>query len=85
MDTPDPHVLAWQLNEFQAKWKDMYYDSTPILNAAAMKEIESLKVHINKGCLSNIRPGSLRGTNHNEAFHRNINAIISHLGNMVLN
>ena len=74
MDTPDPHVLAQQMNEFQGKWKDMYYDGTPILNAAVMKEIENLNVHINKGCLSNIRPG--RGTNRNEALHRNINAII---------
>ena len=74
MDTPDPHVLAQQMDEFQGKWKDMYYDGKPILNKAAMKEIENLKVHINKGCLSNIRPG--RGTNRNEALHRNINTII---------
>ena len=52
----------------------MYCDGTPILSAAAMKEIANLKLHINKGCLSNIRPG--RGTNRNEVLHRNINAII---------
>lgn len=74
MDTPEPHILVHQLDEFQAKWNDMYCDGTPILSVAAMKEIANLKLHINKGCLSNIRPG--RGTNRNEALHRNINAII---------
>lgn len=34
-------------------------------------EIENLKVHVRKGCLSNIKVGG--GTNKNEAFHRYVN------------
>ena len=74
MKTPDSHVLAKQLKEFEDKWKDIKYNGVPVLSTAAIKEIRNLEVHINKGCLSNIRPG--RGKNRNEALHRSINRII---------
>ena len=42
------------------------------MNSKAIDEIEKLKVHIQKGCLSNIGVGC--GTNRNEALHRHINS-----------
>ena len=43
-----------------------------MLNNAAKEEIEKLKVHINKGCLSDIGVGC--GTNRNKVLHRHINS-----------
>lgn len=34
-------------------------------------ELAALRLHINRGCLSNINPGC--GTNRNEVLHRHIN------------
>ena len=39
MDTPNPHVLDQKWTNF--KENRMFYDSTPILNKAAMTNIES--------------------------------------------
>lgn len=47
-----------------------------IINNNVLKEIECLKLHINKGCLSNIPPGA--GTNHNERLHCHIRPHFSH-------
>jgi hypothetical protein len=47
-----------------------------IVNDNVLKEIECLKVHINKGCLSNIPPGA--GTNRNERLHRHVRPHFSH-------
>ena len=44
------------------------YDEKHVLTGECIREIEKLKVHINKGCLSGIPVGG--GT---EAFHRYIN------------
>ena len=42
-----------------------------ILNSAMIKEIESIKKHMQKGCLSEIPAGF--GTNRNENLHHSIN------------
>ena len=60
---------------FKSKWKDIAYIDRPVLPPAAITEINSLLVHINKGCLSGILPG--RGTNRNERLHRDLNACMS--------
>ena len=41
-----------------------------MLNSEALHEVDNLKVHISRGCLSGLPPGC--GTNLNEAFHSNI-------------
>ena len=43
-----------------------------VLTQEALTEIEKLKVHMAKGCLSGIGVGG--GTNNNEAFHRYVNS-----------
>jgi hypothetical protein len=42
------------------------------LSAATSDEISKLCKHIEKGCLSGVKPG--RGTNKNEALHKSLNA-----------
>ena len=39
-----------------------------VLTLDALKEIRNLRVHINRGCLSNIPPGC--GTERNENLHK---------------
>lgn len=67
--TPKPTTLLHQLNKFVQKWGVV--GDQEVLNVDAIAEIEKLKVHISKGCLSEIPVGG--GTNRNEAFHRYIN------------
>ena len=42
---------------------------------SALKEIDNLRIHIQKGCFSGIKPG--RGTNRNEELHKDLNKIFS--------
>ena len=76
MVTPPIDQLKKQVLAFKAKWKDINHNDKPILPPEAIAELQSLLVHINKGCLSGIAPG--RGTNRNERLHRDLN---SHMSN----
>ena len=69
--TPAPSVLHQNLVKFQQQWENISYDGRKILPPAAVKEIKSLLVHVDKGCLSFILPG--HGTNRNERLHRDLN------------
>lgn len=69
--TPQSSELLKNMNAFTAKWKNISYDEQCILTKETLAEIEKLKIHVIKGCLSGIPIGG--GTNKNEAFHRYIN------------
>lgn len=69
-----PDVLLEQMDKFTNTWKDAAFNGLCVLNEAALKEITNLKKHIHKGCLSGIQPG--RGTNRNEALHKNLNKVV---------
>ncbi len=58
------------LDLFIHRWTNISHEGTPVLSIAALHEIEKLKIHIKKDCLSDISVGC--GTNRNEAFHRYI-------------
>lgn len=73
--TPSPDILECNINNFLKHWKNVEYDGKKLLSAAALKEIRNLRVHIEKGCLSGIKPG--RGTNRNENLHKDLNKIMS--------
>ena len=60
------------MDKFVGKWGKIQYDGLLLLNNKAINEIEKLKVHMRKGCLSNIGVGC--GTNRNEALHKHINS-----------
>lgn len=49
----------------------MEHDSVPLLPASAIREIEKLKEHVLKGCLSDMPPSG--GTHRNEALHKTLN------------
>lgn len=69
--TPQPHQLQQNIESFVERWKDVSYNEQVILTKESIEEIERLKAHIRRGCLSAISVGG--GTNQNEAFHRYIN------------
>ena len=73
--TPAPEILESNLDKFKEQWKDAEYNKQPVMNESALKEIENIRVHMKKGCLSGIKPG--RGTNRNEELHKNLNNIMS--------
>lgn len=70
--TPLPNEMLSNMNQFVDKWKDCQYSGEILLNEKMRIEIEKLKVHIQKGCLSSIEAGC--GTNRNEALHKHINS-----------
>lgn len=69
--TPQPSELLQNINSFVQRWENVAYNGQNVLTRDSMEEIEKLKVHIVKGCLSGINVGG--GTNKNEAFHRYVN------------
>lgn len=75
MSTPSIEQLRSQLLAFKSKWNGIECNGKPVLPPAAITQIQSLLVHVNKGCLSGILPG--RGTNRNERLHRELNACMS--------
>ena len=72
LPTPSPDLLLENADKFVGKWGKIQHDGLILLNDKAIIEMEKLKVHMRKGCLSNI--GVSCGTNRNEALHRHINS-----------
>lgn len=72
--TPPSSIILQQLNDFVRKWKPCKYNGWQIITDLAMKEINGLLLHIQKGCLSDINPGV--GTNRNEVLHKRINTFL---------
>lgn len=68
--TPEATELLSNLESFTDKWRDVATDDCKVLRDEALTEINKLKVHVTRGCLSGIPPSG--GTNRNEAFHRYI-------------
>lgn len=66
--TPGIAVIAKNLESFLQRWVNV--PSSPI-TPSTLTEIESLRNHIGKGCLSDIPPGY--GTEKNEYLHRLLN------------
>ena len=73
--TPPIDVLRMQLLNFQSKWEGISHNGKAVLPLAAICEIRSLLIHIDKGCLSGIPPGC--GTTRNERLHRDLNSHMS--------
>ena len=71
LPTPTSKILGKKLDAFVTMWKGAEVQGSYILNDKVMKELTSLRVHIEQGCLSNIP--SRAGTNRNENLHRCIN------------
>ena len=72
--TPNAEVLTNNLDKFTQRWKGATFNGVKVLSAAALSELQKLRKHMEKGCLSGIKPG--RGTNRNEGLHRTLNKIM---------
>ena len=73
-ETLSSDELLDDLKDFLVKWKDMKHtDDEDVLTASAVHEIDCLKKHIEKGCLSGIPPRS--GSEKNENLHKNLRHI----------
>ncbi|CAB3996206.1 Hypothetical predicted protein [Paramuricea clavata] len=68
MPTPPPNVTEENIENFERRWKHVLdlpeYEKTKT-------EINKIKIHVRKGCLSDINPGE--GTSINENLHHFIN------------
>jgi hypothetical protein len=80
--TPDISKLMMNLNDFVSKWSNAEHNGQKIIIEKVHKQINALRSHIERGCLSAIEPGG--GTNYNEALHRHINPHFSHAGRIGL-
>lgn len=75
--TPGPDILEKKLNAFVERWRSVKsHDGKIILTPPVLLEINKLRSHIAKGCLSYIKPG--RGTNRDESLHRRINSFMKY-------
>ena len=74
-NTPSPAVMLQNLDNFLKKWNDQKHEGHNILPCQTIEELNKLKTHIEKGCLSNIPPSG--GTNRNEALHKTLRKNIS--------
>ena len=52
MSAPAIEVLESQMLSFKSSWDKVKYDDKPILPPAAVREIQSLLVHVRRGCLA---------------------------------
>ncbi|CAB3984751.1 Hypothetical predicted protein [Paramuricea clavata] len=72
LSTPNPEKLRNNLDAFVRRWSNVKsHDGKIILTPQVLEEINKLRPHITKGCLSYIRPGI--GTNRDESLHKRIN------------
>ncbi len=72
--TPTPNIILKNIEQFIFKWITVKHDDgTDVLSKTVLMEIENLKRHIKKGCLSGIDVGC--GTNRDERLHREMNKI----------
>ena len=80
MNTPSKLRILEKLENFLVKWKKETYRDENILPSTAITEIDHLRKHIERGCLSGIPPSC--GSNRNEAMHKTLCKNISrqHLG-----
>ena len=76
-NTPEPQVLQDNINAFVERWKGVTSQGGQlILSTKVCQEINKLRSHIGKGCLSHIKPG--RGTNRDESLHKRINSFMKY-------
>ena len=75
LNTAKPSEILENFSNFEKKWEHpTYKNGTKVLSKDVKKEIKKLKVHVKKGCLSDIPPSC--GTSKNERLHKDLNKII---------
>lgn len=74
-ETPCSTELMKNIENFKKQWENVVHDGVKVLNKKAHDEIEKLKKHFSKRCLSSIPAG--RGTHRNENLHKNLKKNLS--------
>jgi len=82
MTTPASSVLLNNIENFVMKWQAAEHEDCKILTDKVMGQIDALKSHVRRDCLSNIE--CCGGTNLNEALHCTINPHFKHVGRIGL-
>ena len=72
LTTPAPEIIERNLDNFIKGWKNTL---NPNDQAKTFKELENVRVHVKKGCLSGIHLG--QGTECNERLHQTLNKSLS--------
>ena len=80
MKTPSSVQIESNLNNFLTKWKLAEVNGQYVLNEKVIVQLQSLRMHAKRGCLSDIVVSG--GTGRNEALHRHVNPHFSHSGRM---
>ena len=74
--TPTSNVILKNIEQLICKWNNVKHDDgTAVLSKTVLSEIDNLRRHITKGCLSDIEVGC--GTSRDERLHREMNKILS--------
>lgn len=74
--TPSPEQMERNLTSFLKKWNNVQHgEEESVLTSGTIQEIQCLRKHIEKGCLSGIPAGA--GSERNENMHRNLRHIIA--------
>ena len=66
--TPEPEVIEQNLDNFIKRWKHTLNQN---VQTKTFRELENLRIHVKKGCISRIEPG--QGTECNERLHQTLN------------
>ena len=64
--------MEYTVCDFKRTWEGVSYNDEYVLPLVAINEIRCLLIHIDRGCLSGIKPGC--GTNRNERLHKDLNS-----------
>ena len=68
--TPSRQVMQENLARFRENWTNVELSGDKVLSDKAHKELDKLKVHIEKGCLENIPTKA--GTSRQESMHKSL-------------
>ena len=74
MDPPDEKILIDNLENCLKKWKNRKCNGDKILDNERLKEMNKIREHITKRCLSNIPPHC--STSLNEHLHKDIKKLL---------
>lgn len=68
LTTPEPEVIERNLDNFIKKWKHTLNET---VQTKTFRELENLRIHVKKGCISGIDSGQV--TECNERLHQTLN------------
>ena len=71
MPTPEPHVIENNIDDFVKRWEEALQKDN---QEKSLREIENIRSHVKKGCVSGINPG--QGMECSECLHQTVNKLL---------